>query len=249
MKTGRLTETQGKAAHSSTPHMGENAIIEMLRSLPDGPVGKISGGSSANTVPASASAVLSGEELVSEVYDLSSAVHRVLPLYEKWRALCLGLRPASDAEFSPAEVVTNLGRIESHGTTLSVLFDARLLPEHGTRELLTAFLAAATTGDGVRIGVIVERDNPGMRAPRDGLLLQALGRALSNNGLSPESRSKPTSTEAGVFFRNGVEAAVFGPGVSIGNAHTANEWNSTRQLEGAIQTYCDLVRELCVHHS
>ena len=40
-----------------------------------------------------------------------------------------------------------------------------------------------------------------------------------------------------MFARAGCDAAVTGPGVSVGNAHTANEWNRETDLEAAIELY------------
>src|SRR5205807_427387 len=49
---------RGKAAHSSTPHLGDNAITKLIQYLEKMPRGiavvKVAGGSSVNTVPADA---------------------------------------------------------------------------------------------------------------------------------------------------------------------------------------------------
>ena len=236
---GRRVQVQGKAAHSSTPHLGVNAVLELLRTLPAGPVGKLTGGTSANTVPAAAEAWVAGDE-PCDVVDLSATARRMLQLWGVWCDLSAKLEPREDREFTPAHVVNNLGRLTTKGASLSALFDARLLPVHNPAALIEAFRAAA--GDAT---VVVERDNAGMRAAPDGVLLSALSRAVAAQGLPSEPRSKATSTEAGVFFHAGCEAAVFGPGVSIGNAHTANEWNRVRDLELAIPIYAALVSDLC----
>jgi acetylornithine deacetylase/succinyl-diaminopimelate desuccinylase-like protein len=236
---GRRIETQGKAAHSSTPHLGVNAVLALLRALPDGPVGELAGGTSANTVPAMASAWVAGDA-PCDVVDLSHAAQRMLALWEHWCALSAALEPREDREFSPAQVVNNLGLMRTDGATLSAIFDARLLPEHDPSLLLERFRREAAGAD-----VTFERESAGMRAPKDGKLLTAMSRAVAAQNLPSEPRSKPTSTEAGVFFHAGCEAAVFGPGVSTGNAHTANEWNRERDLALAIPIYAALVRGLC----
>jgi acetylornithine deacetylase/succinyl-diaminopimelate desuccinylase-like protein len=89
------------------------------------------------------------------------------------------------------------------------------------------------------------RNARGMSLPDDAELLRGAGRALRELGLDPRPRAKPTSTEAGVFARKGCEAAVFGPGVSTGNAHTPNERIEIAQLEKAIDAYQRIILELC----
>lgn len=237
---GKRLAVQGKAAHSSTPHLGVNAVLALLQTLPEGPIGELTGGTSANTVPAAASALVAGDESCDAV-DLSRAARRMRELWSVWCALSAKLEPREDSEFTPSQVVNNLGRLTSEGASLRALFDARLLPEHNPAELIEAFQKLASDAT-----VTVERDNAGMRAAPDGVLLSALSRAVAAQGLPSEPRTKPTSTEAGVFFHAGCEAAVFGPGVSIGNAHTSNEWNRVRDLALAIPIYAALVRDLCM---
>ena len=249
---GKRIHVQGRAAHSSTPHLGVNAVLALLRDLPEGPIGELQGGTNANTVPAAASALVAGgepcsgiphedEAVAGDSVDLSVAARRMRELWAVWCALSAKLEPRQDPEFTPAQVVNNLGRLTTSGASLSALFDARLLPEHDPAKLIDEFRRTAADAE-----VIIERDNAGMRAPRDGKLLSALSRAVAAQGLPGDACSKPTSTEAGVFFHAGCEAAVFGPGVSVGNAHTANEWNRVRDLELAIPIYAALVRDLCM---
>lgn len=230
----------GKAAHSSTPHLGDNAILRMLDAL-DGPVARVSGGSSLNTVPASAEATLADAATgtAASFVDLTPALGILRQAYATWCALATALDPRTAPDFDPATVVNNWGRIGSDGATVWGEFDARLLPEHDPLKLIEAF--TATT----QLQIDVLRDNPGMRAQATSRLLPALSRVLTAMGRDATPRAKPTSTEAGVFARAGYDAAVTGPGVSVGNAHTANEWNTEADLEAAVELYRRLTLELC----
>jgi acetylornithine deacetylase/succinyl-diaminopimelate desuccinylase-like protein len=248
----------GKAAHSSTPHLGVNAIEKLLGRLPARGVARIEGGTSANTVPAAAQAIVFGQppaddteiaaSHVDGAVDLGPAIAVMQNLWREWIALAAALEPKHDTLFSPDHVVNNLGVVASEGGGVVAQFDARLLPEHDPQRLMSAFAeqARAHVPGSLRLELEVLRDNPGMRAQPDSPLLTALADVLRAEGLPGEPRAKPTSTEAGVFARAGVHAAVFGPGVSTGNAHTANEWNRTADLERAISIYAALVRRLCV---
>ena len=90
------------------------------------------------------------------------------------------------------------------------------------------------------------RNASGMALRDDAPLLLAAGRVLARHGLDPKPRRKPTNTEAGVFARAGCEAIVFGPGVSTGNAHCANEVQRDVAVPTAIDFYEALARKLCV---
>jgi acetylornithine deacetylase/succinyl-diaminopimelate desuccinylase-like protein len=182
-------------------------------------------------------------------------------LEDLWQEVLGGLEPGSDRRFDPAGAVGGFNVLESEAETPSsgvygraavhATFDARLLPEHDPEAMLARFRErapewVARLGHGeLSLQVEVTRNAGGMSMSEDAGLLIGAGRALRTVGLDPTPRAKPTSTEAGVFARAGCEAAVFGPGVSTGNAHTANERIEVAQLEKAIDAYEQIVLELC----
>lgn len=233
----------GKAAHSSTPHLGVNAIEQMWGAIGSQRVFSVCGGTSNNTVPAEAKAwVAATEGEKREGFDLTKSLLLLREAWQEWRRLSAALQPSTAPDFSPSEVVNNLGLIRTEGATVTATFDARLLPEHVPGDLLQAFnLWAEQRGLVVRI----LRDNAGMRARADSPLLLELSLVLRDLGRDGTPKPKPTSTEAGVFARHGYDAAVFGPGVSVGNAHTANEWNSESDLQLAFEVYQRLILKLC----
>jgi acetylornithine deacetylase/succinyl-diaminopimelate desuccinylase-like protein len=257
---GQRLRVQGKAAHSSTPGLGVNAItllLERLKSPHPFAVATITGGTSANTVPALAEAVLVGAplpfselepcSLEGESIDVRPTLSLFGELWQRWVEACATLEPSLAPDFDPPGVVSTLGVMRGEQTSVSALFDARLLPEHDPQMLFAAFreAAARVVGPDHRLEIIVDRDNPGMRARADDRLIATLGTILAERGLRSTPRAKPTSTEAGVFARAGFSAAVFGPGVSTGNAHTANEWNRVADLEAAVPIYAALIERLC----
>ena len=269
----------GKAAHSSTPQLGVNAIGKALAWAKSSgtPVIAASGGSSTNVVPASCVLRVPtprerGEPAPDEAKFLPAvalkpnlwrALATAGALEELWQKQLAALLPASDPRFDPAGAVGGLNLLESRdgpppppdavygAGEVSASFDARLLPQHDPEELLAAFERAAREwveqlGRGeLSLQVSVERNAGGMTLPPGSELVAAVGRVLARHGLDPEPRAKPTSTEGGVFARAGCEAIVFGPGVSTGNAHTANESIEMAQLERACDLYEALIHELC----
>jgi len=257
----------GKAAHSSAPHLGANAIDKALAwSRASGtPVLEVRGGTGANVVPASCTLVVSsprdeGRPAPDDARLMAAGAPRpnlwralatAGALADLWRELVMGLAPRADARFDPAGAVCGLNVIASAERSVSATLDARLLPQHDADALIEAFRRRAAEWMG-RLGrgemsllVEVERNAGGMALADDAGLVTAAGRALRRLGLDPSPRAKPTSTEAGVFARAGCEAAVIGPGRSTGNAHTPNERIELSQLERAVDLYEALILEMC----
>lgn len=254
----------GKAAHSSTPHLGVNAILKALSwSRSSGtPVLSARGGTSSNVVPASCVLEVPaprdpGRPAPDNVAflpprepspNLWRSLATASALEELWQQL---LPKGSDSRFDPPGAVGGLNVLSTEGGSVTFDLDGRLLPAHDPEDAIGHFVQNARTwvdqlGRGeMELSVSTERNAAGMALRDDSPLVLAAGRVLAKYGLDPNPRAKPTSTEAGVFARKGVEAIVFGPGVSTGNAHTANERIEMAQLEKACDLYESLLVELC----
>ncbi|HEY2029789.1 MAG TPA: M20/M25/M40 family metallo-hydrolase [Myxococcales bacterium] len=255
---------QGKAAHSSTPHLGVNAISKALRYLNSSgaPVLAIRGGTSSNVVPASCSVEVpapreKGEPQPDEVKftparelepNLWRALATASALEELWQHL---LPRDRDTRFDPPGAVGGLNVIDSADGAVSLQLDARLLPSHDPDQLIESFgreakAWVARLGQGeIELRVETLRNAGGM-APQEGSkLVSSAQKVLRAHGRDATPRAKPTSTEGGIFARAGCEAIVFGPGVSTGNAHSANERIEMAQLDAACDLYEALLVELC----
>lgn len=236
----------GKAAHSSTPQLGINAVDRALDALAvDGApaVLDIAGGVSTNTIPARCEALVVDTPRPGNSVDLAPLLVRARVVEQAWNQLVAAALPASDATFAPATAVSNLTRLRHVGDGLELTFDARLLPKHDGDQILDAFAQALATIPGASLAS--RRYAAGMGLAADSTLARVAAQVLATHGLDPTPISKPTSTEGGVFFHAGIEAAVFGPSVSTGNAHTANENALLDQVERAIDVYEGLIRALC----
>jgi len=254
----------GKAAHSSTPHLGENAILKALAwvKASGSAVVAAKGGSGSNVVPASCTVEVPAPR---EKGDPEPAGTKFLPPRAPqpnlWRALATAsaleelwkrmLPPGADARFDPAGAVGGLNVLAAADGAASIELDARLLPDHDADGLVARFQAEAAAwvaqlGQGeLHLEMSVERNASGMAFSSDSPLVRSVGRVLARHGLDPTPRAKPTSTEAGVFARAGCEAIVIGPGRSTGNAHTPNERIEMAQLDKACDLYESLLVELC----
>ncbi len=224
----------GKAAHSSTPHLGENAILKALAEPLAGAIA-IRGGHGANSVPAECSVQLA--EGPENALPLAAARH----LIRRFGELVGALAPSRDDRFDPPQAVTNLGFIEGRAGALEMLLDARLLPGQSPSALASAFDEEVRAAGGA---VVFERANPAVYTDPTGALCQAAVRVSRRLDLDPALHTKATNTEAAAFARL-AEAIVFGPGPSVGNAHCPNEYTLVPQLFQAIDWYEALIRELC----
>lgn len=244
----RLEVTQGRAAHSSTPHLGDNAADHALEALlaAGQPVVSIEAGASTNTIPGRCEATVAGTA-PGEVADLLPALTAARRLADEWRKRVERLHPTLDDRFDPQHAVANLTRLRGSDGTLEVAFDARLLPAHDAEALVRDFVFDLDTfvGSQVEASVVSKRAAGGMELPADAELARIAGEVLKSLGLDPTLQAKATSTEAGVFARLGLEVAVFGPSVSVGNAHCANEHANLEQVAKAIDVYERLILALC----
>jgi acetylornithine deacetylase/succinyl-diaminopimelate desuccinylase-like protein len=243
----------GRAAHSSTPHLGLNAIDMALERLltEDGPVVAMTGGSSPNTVPAACDVARGMPGDGPPRVDLRPVLGAVRDLRDAWMQAMASLEPDRDERFTPMAAVGSLTRIDGRDGRLSFVLDGRLLPDHDPELLHARFRASAR--DVVRAHGLgddaweleVLRRASGMSQPKDAPFVKACGEELAALGLDPSPVAKPTSTEGGVFQRWGCETLVFGPTTSIGNAHAANEYAVVDELDRAVDVYERLILRFC----
>jgi acetylornithine deacetylase/succinyl-diaminopimelate desuccinylase-like protein len=260
----RITVT-GKAAHSSTPHLGVNAIDAAIAFCQAHGlrIHLAEGGDLANKVPARCMVEVDAAPGVEEAARAKG--YGVEPVGgarpSMARALDLGRQvgarlweivqasgPAQNPRFDPATPVFNNGVVSTEGSRLELMFDARLLPGHdpiAIFEAIEAEGAQMAAAQGLLLQVERNRSNFAMELREDSPLRRAAMEASRSLHLDPRPQAKPTNTEGGVFVSAGMDAIVFGPGRSTGNAHTANEWQSLSQIEKAARWYRALIHNLC----
>ncbi|HUB08248.1 MAG TPA: M20/M25/M40 family metallo-hydrolase [Myxococcales bacterium] len=229
----RRASFAGKAAHSSTPSLGENAIEKALHDPLAGAV-TMRGGQGANSVPAECVVEYAEGEGTLPVTQMRRAV-------AAWLALMDRLEPRRDDRFEPKRAVGNVGWIDAADGRAELLLDGRLLPGHDP-----AFVMADYGASIRRLGgeVVFERDNPAVWTDPAGPLVSAAKRASESLGLPTLPETKATNTEAAAFAGS-CEAIVFGAGPSRGNAHCPNERTLLPEVRKAVDWYERLAVELC----
>lgn len=256
----------GRAAHSSTPHLGINAIdraLDALTMLGDRPLYAFDGGAGANVIPAHCEMIVGGDAPLAVTTSADVSVERVtdapvspdlrplIPIAravrERWVGTVTGFEPLRNDRFEPAHAVANLNIAASGNGGIEFTLDARLLPEHDADSLVAGFRDALPSLENaaVEVTLVSGRSANGMGLSDDAPLVRLAGQALAAAGLDPTPQAKPTSTEGGVFVHAGFPAAIFGPSPSTGNAHTANEHARLDEVARAIHAYESLIRHLC----
>jgi succinyl-diaminopimelate desuccinylase len=231
---------RGASAHSSTPALGRNAIEAALERLAGADVAGVldlRGGDAFNKVPDACDLeVVARADGAGELEAFDPAP--LLAFHAAWRELLAALARERDASFDPAFAVGNLGLVERVEDGFRFGFDLRSLPGQDARELVGPLASAAQLS--------CLRANPPLATPPDATLLRWLAAAQRSCGLPERIGTKATCTEAGLLSEAGLEAAVFGPGVSTGNIHRPNEHTLVSQLSRARDVYRDVIRRFCV---
>jgi succinyl-diaminopimelate desuccinylase len=241
---GRLERSllQGRAAHSSAPELGRNAIELALERIGGTDVlglVALEGGDAVNVVPERCALEL----LVRGVGPAGGRLpvaHEVRPLVSfglAWQRLRERLAEHKDPAFDPDHSVASLGSVRLEGDRARFRFDVRPVPEYDPHPALD------------ELGALVElervRENPPLRSSLSSPLVRAVAAAQQRAGLDVRLGTKSTCTEAGIFAQAGLEACVFGPGPSVGNVHRPNEHTRISELALARDVYHETVRRLC----
>jgi succinyl-diaminopimelate desuccinylase len=140
----------------------------------------------------------------------------------------------------------NVGTVRTAEHAISVVGSCRLPPGHSNAvyEGWMEELKAASLKQGATFSV---RDlKPPFTTAPDSTFLQGCNGILSEMGLSSEPTSSPSTTEASVLHRLGIECIVFGPGQSVGNSHEPNERVSMKELELAVEFYRRVIKKFCL---
>jgi len=236
---GKPFSQKGKAAHSSTPDLGKNAIeAGLLRIVGEGlGVTKLTGGVGPNTIPAEFSAETVGAN--SATVNLGAFLIGILSLRKE-----LGAK--QDARFNPSRPTVSVNQVTTREKDFLFTFDVRLLPSTNVAKV-KASIAKFVKASGMKLESM-EHD-PGLDGGKGDELIRRAQRALTSIGVKPQVKTKASCTEAALYNEKGAQAFVFGPGRSIGNVHKPNEYNQISQLKRATQFYHAMVRSFAAGDS
>jgi acetylornithine deacetylase/succinyl-diaminopimelate desuccinylase-like protein len=236
---------RGKAVHSSTPHLGENAILKLASYIEKMPRGiailKAHGGSSVNTVPADANIEVDADKSISH-----SVGEKFVGLIRELQKLEREFRNYENKSFAPAFPTLNPGLLSTDDVGLKLVVSFRITPDIDLA--MVDGWANSLTDYANSHGFKANRSRlspPSLTDLKSDLVYGAL--EISKELKFPEKPiTKASGTECSIYSPFGLDCIVFGPGVSIGNSHTANEYNIISQLEKAKAFYSEAVKRFCL---
>ncbi|MBI1953713.1 MAG: M20/M25/M40 family metallo-hydrolase [Candidatus Omnitrophica bacterium] len=263
---------KGRAAHSSTPGQGENALqasllfLEKLKTrFPKVAVLAWEGGTALNIIPEAASLrfSLGGRPRVSfpsargwkvQVKRLKPgwyqtlAWERALELIRSLEDLLLPLARSKDKSFDPPSLTSSLTWLKESKEGWQIALDVRSLPGqslHPAAKKLEARLWKRFGPPGAAWHFRLERDNPPLDLEKGSALVKLAAKSLRKARLPVTLAAKAGCSEAGLYSKVGIPSLVFGPGRSAGNIHRPNEMVSLKQLKKAIRFYEAFIRQTC----
>lgn len=235
----------GKAAHSSTPHLGESAIrkmLEYLLMLPENLViMEMDGGVNFNTVPAHAFLELDpvsgfGQPMAKKI----SVVYRAIQkLEEKFKQF-------HDPDFSPSHPTLNIGLVRTYEDHVFLSGTCRIPPivtnetyEEWMRDLQTV---CKSIGGDLRVS---DYKRP-YRTDANSMLVRGCLAEMKAMGLPEEIATQSSTNEASLWSRIGIECISFGAGLREGNIHTPREHVKIDDLKKAMQFYQNVMERFCL---
>jgi acetylornithine deacetylase/succinyl-diaminopimelate desuccinylase-like protein len=251
----------GRAAHSSTPHLGQNAIVAALKALaahPESHVVSLNGGDAVNKVPARCEAIV----VAGDTWPIANAaiepsgekMHEFIPrpvitMLGRFVDALSGFADRAGAPepgYTAPTLTCNPGVIRSSSNSVGVEFELRPPPalaldvvREGVAKIVDE-LARNTLG--IRARVSETRANPGFRSESESTTVELAMAAMARASLPPKTGVKTGCTEAGIYAAAGLMPVVIGPGPSTGVIHAPNEYNLLSDVDAAIRFYRELLQ-------
>lgn len=156
----------------------------------------------------------------------------------------------TDDTFNPGTSTVNFGRISCRPGAVDMHFDIRLLPEVKPEEFDAEFRQAIQSINARYPNLTVKvnrvRFNPALNTSLESELVRVARDSQQLAGIPEKIDKKATSTEAAQYYQAGFDAIVFGPGVSLGNSHSPNEYNIVDHLDKAVHFYDRMIERFCL---
>lgn len=236
---------RGKTAHSSVPHLGDSAILKLLNHLLMLPesvnVIEIDGGNNANSVAANAFIEL---DMVTVFKD--SLLQKITNIYKCILQLEDDFKKYVDNSFTPNISTLNIGMIRTTESGVQFFGTCRIPPsvEQDIYERWMKKLEDNCRENG-SVFRVVDYKKP-FRTADDSMLLRGCLQELEEMGLNNKPITQPSTNEAALFTRLGIDCVCFGPGKREGNMHTPEEHVPLDDLHKAIEFYKRIIERFCI---
>ena len=242
------TETKlfsGKSTHSSTPHLGDNAIQKMLDFLQKMSENlvlmEIDGGTRFNMVPNQAMLEL---EFTSHVNE--SAVSKLNRIYRTLQEVENDMKAFADHNFEPHHSTLSIGIVRTTDEMIKVGGSCRILPNITQEQYEGWMRKIQSECDALGAQFVVTDYKRAFRTDENSLLIKSAKSILEKMALDSKCRTLASTNEASLLTRLGIECLCIGAGAREGNVHTPQEHVRIEDLEKVTQLYEQLVERFCL---
>ncbi|AGH96576.1 M20 family metallopeptidase [Pseudobdellovibrio exovorus] len=235
----------GRSAHSSTPHLGDNAIqkmLDFLQKMPENMVLiEVDGGTRFNMIPSQAMVEL---EMVSHIKN--PTLQKLNKIYKVIQEVDVDMRLLVDEEFEPSHSTWSAGIIRTQTDSILLGGSCRILPNvtQEQYELWMKKIQQVCEECGAQFR-ITDYKRP-YRTNDSSVLIKSAQSILEKMGLEPRCVSLASTNEASLFTRLDIECICFGAGVREGNVHTPEEHVKIEDLEKATAFYEQMIERFCL---
>lgn len=235
----------GKIAHSSTPHLGDNAIKKMLEFLQKMPENMViieaDGGVRYNMVPNQAMIEL---EIASHIKD--PTLVKLNKIYRALQEVENDMMRYQDNEFEPHHSTLSVGIVRTSEDSIMLGGSCRILP-NVTQEQYESWMNAIQKvceecGAQFRI---TDYKRP-FRTNENSMLVKSALNTLEKMGVKSKCITLASTNEASLFTRLNMECICIGPGIREGNVHTPEEHVKIEDLEKATLFYEQMLEKFCL---
>lgn len=235
----------GRAAHSSDPSSGTNAILKMLEYLSQLPKGiaimDLNGGINYNSVPANA---------VLEIDTVAGFHDPILPkithVYQGLKSLESDLGSFREEGFQPPHATMNLGMIRTSESEVRIIGSCRLPPTVSDAVYEGWMKKLEATIQSVGATFRVRDYRRGFISSAESSFVKGVQATMAEMSMQTDLGKITMASEANVFHRLGIECLVWGPGLSVGNSHAPNENVKISDLRTATEFYKRLIERFCL---
>lgn len=235
---------RGKAAHSSQPLKGENAIekvFDYLQNLPDQLLLlEIDGGTNYNTIPVQS--VLEFDLITTQGITLNQKIVRI---YNKIQNMQVDFNKVLDENFDPPMTTFNIGMVRTYSDHIKMMgcvrWPAKVGEETYKQWMEDLRLFCESLGCVFRVRDYKKPFSIDPKSPFAKACLSSIDSVVGQKQLA----TQPVTNEANVFNKFGIETLVFGPGVREGNSQTPSESISIESLLKAQEIYENIIHEIC----
>ncbi len=235
----------GQAAHSSTPHLGDNSIKKMLDYLQKMPENMVlieaDGGTRFNMIPNQAMVEV---DLASHVKN--TTLQKLNKIYLALQQVEQDMLEVVDHEFEPQHSTLSIGIIRTFDDSLLLGGSCRILPSvsHDQYEKWMLKIQKVCEDCGALFR-ITDYKKP-YRTSDNSILIKTAQSILQKMNLDSNCRSLASTNEASLFSRVNIDCICIGAGLREGNVHTAEEHVKIEDLEKATLFYQQMLERFCL---